>query len=268
MIVGDAVLGPDLARSAWDCTVEGSGAGAVRLGLRYVRGLAAGGAAGGGSGPALVAERARGGPFRDLDDLCRRGRGRLTPEAVAALIAAGACDGWGPGSGDPGWRRRLLWALPAAWRAGAPANGGSGLPLPAAAVALPAETAAERLAGELWATGIPLSGHPVALHRPALTARGVLPLDELGAQPPGLAVTVAGRLVILQRPPTAKGVAFATIEDETGLGNLVLSPAVDRRCRAALHAAPLLLVRGRAQRRGDVVSVQVAEVEPWPSPGL
>jgi hypothetical protein len=57
---------------------------------------------------------------------------------------------------------------------------------------------------------------------------------------------------------------FVALEDETGLGNLVFSPAAARRCRAALHAAPLLLATGPVQRRGSVVSVQVADVEPWP----
>ncbi len=70
-------------------------------------------------------------------------------------------------------------------------------------------------------------------------------------------------ITILQRPPTANGVAFVTLEDETGLGNLILSPEVDRRCRAALHAAPVLLAKGRVQRRGQVVNVQVSSVEPW-----
>ncbi len=56
---------------------------------------------------------------------------------------------------------------------------------------------------------------------------------------------------------------FVTLEDETGLGNLILSPEVDRRCRATLHAAPVLLANGRVQRRGMVVNIQVTTVEAW-----
>ncbi|HET8626408.1 MAG TPA: DNA polymerase III subunit alpha, partial [Thermomicrobiales bacterium] len=252
VVVGDArrrgvaVLGPDLARSAHDCTVEGA---AVRLGLRYVRGIAA------TRGAALVAERDRGGPYRDLADLCRRAHRVLTPEAATALLAAGACDGWGAA------RRALMWALPAAWRAA------TGLPLPAAPVALPLETAAERLDGELWATGIPLSGHPLALARPALAARGVTPLAALAATPPGREVTVAGLLVILQRPPTAHGVAFATLEDEGQLGNLVLAREVYERCRAALTARPIVLATGRVRRRGPVVDLAVGDARPWRAAG-
>jgi error-prone DNA polymerase len=248
VVVGDArrrgitVLGPDLVRSAYDCTLE---AGAVRLGLRYVRGVAE------TTGMALVAERERGGPFRDLAALCRRTHRFLTPEAATALIAAGACDGWGER------RRDLVWALPAAWRAA------TGLPLPAASVALPLATSAERLAGELWATGIPLSGHPLALERPALAARGVTPLAALAHVPPGREVVAAGLLVILQRPPTAHGMAFATLEDETQLGNCVFTREVYDRCRGALHAGPIVLATGRVRRRGPVVDLVVQDVAPW-----
>jgi len=247
---GIAILRPDLAASAYDCTLEPDPAAprseqwqAVRLGLRYVRGLAE------LSGTALVAVRDVGGPFRDLADLCRRAQPFLTPTAIATLIAAGACDGWGVA------RRQLLWALPAAWA------GATGLALPPGPVALPPETAEERRVGESWATGITLGAHPVAAHRTALTARGVRALAALAAAPTGATVTVAGQLVILQRPPTAKGVAFVTLEDETGLGNLVLSPEVDLASRMALHAGPLVIATGRVQRRSGVVNMHVAHVE-------
>jgi len=253
VVVGDArrhgiaILGPDLARSAYDCTLEG-GAGddlAVRLGLRYVRGLAA------TIGAALVAECESRGPFRDLGDLCRRGRGFLTPEVVAALIAAGACDGWGVG------RRALLWALPSTWR------GATGLPLPPAPVALPPETPPERAAGEGWATGLPLGQHLVATQRAALAARGVVPIAALDDLPAGRVATIAGRIPVLQQPPTAKGVVFLSLEDETGLGNAVLTPAIAKEYRAALHAAPIVLVTGPVRRKGAVTNIQVTMIEPW-----
>jgi error-prone DNA polymerase len=258
VVIGDArrhglaILGPDLSRSAYDCTLErseGTAMGgapahphAVRLGLRYVRGLAE------VSGMALVAERDAGGPFRDLADLCRRAHGCLTPHAVAALIAAGACDTWGVA------RRQLQWALPAAWA------GATGLALPPGPVALPAETAEERRGAEGWATDVTLGDHPLAAHRAALMAPGILALAALDDAPTGATGTVAGQLVILQRPPTARGVAFVTLEDETGLGNLVLSPEIDRAYRAALHAGPLVVATGRVQRRAGVVNVQVITI--------
>jgi error-prone DNA polymerase len=253
-VVGDArrhgvvVLGPDLCQSGWSCTLaaQPDGRPAVRLGLRYVRGLGA------TSGAALIAERERRGSFRDLADLARRTHRNLTSEAVLALIASGAADGWGVA------RRQLLWQLPSVWAAVA------GLDLPTAPVALPLATAADVLAGEVWATGIPLSGHPVALLRPALARRGAVPLAALGQCQHGTCVLVAGQLVLSQRPPTAHGVAFATLEDETGLGNVLLAPAVDARYRAVLHTAPLVLVTGQVQRRGQTAQLRVQRVQSWP----
>lgn len=252
VILGDArrhgveIRGPDIARSDYNCTLEPApGACAVRLGLRYVRGVAE------ATGANLVAEREANGPFRDLAELCRRGRHALTPGAIAALIAAGACDGWGTA------RRALLWSLPSVWR------DATGLPLPVTSIALPEETALERVRGEAWATGLPVSHHVVAAQRDVLSARGVRPLAALANVADGARVTVGGRLTLLQRPPTAKGVAFVSLEDETGLGNLVFTPAAFARCRVALHTAPLAVATGIVQRRGNVVNVQVHDVEPW-----
>ncbi len=264
VIVGDArrhgieILRPDLTASGHDCALErfvgATDRGAVdrlavRLGLRYVRGLAD------VTGRALVAERARGGAFRDLADLCRRGRTFLTPEAVAALIVVGACDGWGVP------RRQLLWALPVAWRSA------TGLPLPVAAVALPAETPAERAGSESWATGLPLTAHPVATQRAVLARAAVLPIAALAAIPEGVTVTVAGLAIVAQSPPTAHGVLFLSLEDETGLANAILAPEVARAQRATLFAGPILLAIGRVQRRGATTNLLVQAIAPWAATG-
>lgn len=253
VIIGDArrhgvrILAPDLAASAYDCTIECDAAGrlAVRLGLRYVRGLAD------ATGRALLAARDQDGPFADLADLCRRGHGFLTPEAVAALIMSGACDAWGLA------RRQLLWAFPANW------HNATGLPLPVAPVPLPEETPPERVAAESWATGIPLTAHPVATIRPVLDAAGVLPLSALIDAKEGMVVTVAGLAVVAQQPPTAKGVVFLSLEDETGIGSAILSPTVARAQRTNLHAAPILLANGPVQRRGPTVNILVQTISPW-----
>jgi error-prone DNA polymerase len=236
---GVTVLGPDLGRSAWRCTIEEAPAGpAVRLGLWFVRGLA------GDAGPRLVAERDRRGAFRDLSDLCRRAREFLTPTAIEALIAAGACDGWGLP------RRALLWRLPAAWR------GATGLDLPPAAPDLPPADPGETLAGEAWAAGAALGGHPVALTRSALDAAGIVPLRALATAPAGMSLAVAGRAVLIRRPPTADGICFVSLEDETAVATLVLDEATDRRDRARLHA-PLVVAEGRVVRRRGVPTLRV-----------
>jgi error-prone DNA polymerase len=253
VIIGDArrhgipVLRPDLTTSAYDCTIErvADGRLAVRLGLRYVRGLAD------AIGQALVAARDRGEPYRDLADLCRRGRAFLTPEAITALIAAGACDGWGMP------RRQLLWALPATWR------GATGLPLPVRAVPLPPETLGDRIAGEAWATGLPLTTHVLATQRVALTQAGVHPIAALTSVPVGATITIAGLPIVAQAPPTAHGVLFLSLEDETGLANAILAPSIARSQRAALFAAPILRATGRVQRRGETVNLLVQTITPW-----
>ncbi|MFN8515182.1 MAG: hypothetical protein U0841_21880 [Chloroflexia bacterium] len=158
-------------------------------------------------------------------------------------------------------RRQLLWVLPATWRSA------TGLPLPVAPVPLPVETPPERVAAESWATGISLTAHPVAAIRPALDAVGVLSLAALSDAKEGAVVTVAGLAVVAQQPPTAKGVVFLSLEDETGLGSAILSPAVARSQRAALHAAPVLLATGRVQRRGATTSLLVQTIVPWAASG-
>lgn len=247
---GVRILRPDLAASAFDCTLErdASGTLAVRLGIRYVRGLAD------VTGHALLAARDRHGPFASLADLCRRARAILAPEAVAALIMSGACDAWG----QP--RRQLLWSLPGAWRSAA------GLSLPVIPVALPAESASERVAAESWATGIPLTAHPLATLRPALAAAGILTAAALAAATEGATVTVAGLAIVAQAPPTAKGTVFLSLEDESGIASAVLSPVVARAQRAALHASPVLLATGRVQRRGQTTNLLVQTIAPWGRP--
>jgi error-prone DNA polymerase len=163
----------------------------------------------------------------------------------------GACDGWGAA------RRQLIWALPATWR------GATRLDLPIAPVALPEATSMEQLAGEGWATGLPVGGNPVAPHRAALAALGAVTVAALEQLPTGVTATLAGQVVVMQAPPTAKGVMFLSLEDETGLGNAVLTPEILGRYRAALHAAPIVLVTGPVRRKGPVTSIQVAEVAPW-----
>lgn len=254
---GVRVFAPDLAASEYNCTIERIAEPArdtptqlaVRLGLRYVRGLAD------ATGHALLAARDRSGPFADLADLCRRGHAFLTPDAVAALIMSGACDAWGPP------RRQLLWQLPATWRSA------TGLPLPVAPVPLPAETPPERVAAESWATGIPLTAHPVATLRAALSAAGVITTAALDRAPAGASVTVAGLAIVAQQPPTAKGVIFLSLEDEFGIASAILSPAVAKAQRAALHAAPILLATGKVQRRGATINLLVQTIAPWGATG-
>jgi error-prone DNA polymerase len=116
---------------------------------------------------------------------------------------------------------------------------------------------AERLGWEVELLGLTPGDHVGGLYREALRARGVLSSGELEGQRDGQTVRVAGLVVVRQRPPTAKGHVFITLEDEEGLVDLIVRPDVYQRYRGVLRGAPLLLVEGRLQREGHALSVLV-----------
>ena len=230
---------PDVNRSGAGCTVEDAG-GAVRIGLGYVKGV-------GTRAEGLVAERAGDGPFSDLGDLVRRAP--LDISQLEALVRAGACDEFHPN------RRRLLWELPL-HRAPAGPEGArqlalalDGSPTPA----LPGLTAWERMVADHEAMSLTTGPHPMALLRegldPALRTSADLRTDGLGR------TTTAGIVIARQRPGTAKGIVFLLLEDEHGMTNVIVPPAVYERDRIMVRAEPLLQVWGRLERRNGAVNV-------------
>ncbi len=234
----------DVATSAGDCTLEphaGHGP-ALRLGLRLVAGLSAAGA------DRLVAARAAG-PFRDVADLARRAA--LDRGDLGALAAAGAL------ATLAGHRHRARWAVAGIERP---------LPLlPDARVAegvplLRGPTAGEGVVADYASLGLSLGPHPLALLRAALARRGVQPAESLWDCADGALVRVAGIVTTRQRPGSAAGVVFVTLEDETGCVNLVVWQRVAARQRQPLLAARLLAALGRVQRHGDVLHVVVTRL--------
>jgi len=249
VIAGDArrhgvpILRPDVNCSLQACRLEGAPPSppAIRLGLCYLHGL-------GEAWQARIVERRGEQPFRDLRDFCRRTC--LPRPVVENLIRAGAMDGLGPA------RRELLWALGGLdYR-----EEGLEIDLPLEPAALPDLVEAERMAWEYELMGLAPGDHVLALYRPALQARGVLSSRDLEERRDGEMVQVAGLAVVRQRPPTAKGFLFVTLEDEEGLMNLIVRPAIYEQYRDALRNEPLLWVRGRLQREatgGRALSVLV-----------
>jgi error-prone DNA polymerase len=237
---GVRVLPLDVNRSQANCTVE---AGAVRLGYRYLAGL----------GPAGLErwQAAReAGPFRSLEDFCRRTA--LPRKVVASVIRVGAMDALG------GPRRALLWELGRLdYREGTLEWAWQEPP-----IAWPPYSAAERLQAEYAVLGMGVEGHLLALYRPWLERLGVVTSVALAACRAGARVRVAGEMVVRQTPPTAKGYAFITLEDEEGLINLVLPPPVAAKYRPLLNE-PLLAAEGVVQRQGHALSVRVGRVLPW-----
>ena len=237
----------DVTRSEWLCVIEPDDTGlTVRLGLRYVRGLRE------AAGRALVAARlAR--PFDSVRDLVRRVR--LERDELETLAAIGALAPFGE------TRRANLWMVAAS----------SPGPLfedpPREESPLSEMTEVERLAADYAGTSVTLGRHPMALRRAALRHAGVLSARELAGVEDGARVQVAGSVIVRQRPGTAKGFVFLSLEDETGIANVIVTPPIFARHRLTLVAEPYLLVEGIAQRQDGVISVRATRARGLPALG-
>src|SRR5271166_2054316 len=251
---GVVVRGVDVNASDALATLEGfAGAGgpppAIRLGLSAVRNLGL---------PA--AERiATGRPYRDLEDFATRTH--LPAAALGALATAGAFGCFGLS------RRAALWAAGAAasLREGQLPGTATGMTAPP----LPAMTPAEETLADLWATST-YGTHPVAHIRAALTARQVLPAAAVKSESAraGARVAVAGLVTHRQRPPTARGVVFLSLEDETGMVNVICPPQVWERHQRMATAAPALLVQGLLERAGGAVNLVADTLRPLRPPSF
>ncbi|MGI6878108.1 error-prone DNA polymerase [Microbacterium sp. gxy059] len=213
---------------------------------RFVVRLGLGGVTGVGSRTAarIVEERERGGPFASLNDLVRRTG--VTEAHLEALATAGAFSSFGHGTRD------------ALWLAGAAAQDRPEfLPGTVAAVQPPLfsdPTSYERLASDLWATGVSTDDHPIAHFRAALDRRGAIPSSRLGVHETGRRIEVAGLVTHRQRPATASGVTFLNLEDEFGLMNVVCSVGVWTRFRSLVRDSPALIARGILERSPEGVA--------------
>jgi error-prone DNA polymerase len=217
----------------------------VRVGLGYVQSV--------GEEDAKAVEAQQ--PYADLGDLARRAS--VQADALEALVAAGACDEWGP-------RRQLLWRLGVTARGQAVRGGNRQLALPLEPTAeipdLPAQTPWEQMLADYKHTSLSVGVHPLQLLRPHLPA-GVATSAELPETPHGAFIQIAGMAIARQRPSTANGVVFMLLEDEHGQANLILPPHVYEAHRAIVRGEPLLLARGRFERVGRNENVLVDELE-------
>jgi error-prone DNA polymerase len=238
---GVEVRPPHVNRSQALCSIE---EGAVRVGLGYVQSV--------GEEDANAVEALQ--PYADLGDLARRAAVRS--DALEALVAAGACDEWGP-------RRELLWRLGVTSRGHSVRGGNRQLALPLGPTAeipdLPAQTPWEQMLADYKHTSLSVGIHPLELLRPHLPA-GVATSAELPETPHGALIQVAGMAIARQRPSTANGVVFMLLEDEHGQANLILPPQVYEANRGVVRGEPLLLARGRLERHGRNVNLLVSEV--------
>ena len=129
-------------------------------------------------------------------------------------------------------------------------------------------TEAERLVADYAGTGLTLGRHPMALRRDELAMRGILRAGDLRTARQGRRVRVAGMVITRQRPGTAKGFVFLTLEDETGIANIIVRPDLFDRDRLIIVDEPFLLVDGVLQTQDGVTSVRAEQVRGLPGPGL
>ena len=235
---GVTVLPPDVNLSGWDCAVEGSSV--LRLGLRLIKGFTQAHA------DALVLSRAGG--YRDPYDLWRRAR-----LPVAALEKLARADAFRSVGLD---RRAALWAvralgdtpLPLFARLDGPMAEEPEAPLPAMALG-------EHVVMDYTSLSLSLKAHPLALLRDGLP--GITPAERLARTRDGRRLTTAGLVLVRQRPGSAEGVVFITLEDETGVANLVVMPDAFETFRRPIMTARLMAATGRVQNHEGVVHLRV-----------
>ena len=244
---GAEVRPVDVNASDWDCTLEaGDGGIALRLGFRQVKGLA--------RDAAETIVRARGAGYPALAQLWRRTR--LGKAALATLAGADAFLSLGLS------RRQALWRVRGLNEDALPLfdGGDDGQIAREPAVVLPPMALGEEVAEDYRAVRLSLRRHPMAFLRDDLAGEGFASAAELAHIPHGRSVKVAGLVTARQRPASANGVIFATIEDETGVANLIVWPAVFEKFRGPVLGASVLGVAGRVQREGIVIHVLAEKV--------
>ncbi len=236
----------DVNRSGWRCRREGAG---LRLGLRYVHGL------GRRTGERIEAEAARR-AFASLADLAARCS--LGEDDLSRLAHAGALASLGMS------RRQALWQAARIGRRRGPLFEGVDEPDPSP---LPEMTRWEETVADYTATRLTTGPHVIAHLRPELARRGVLTTAELARLPDGQRVRAAGVVIVRQRPGTARGFLFMTVEDEHGMVQAIVRPDLFRRLRSTILSASAMLVEGTLQRRGrELPSIRATRLEPLPLP--
>ncbi len=232
---GTAVFPIDVARSGWKCRWE---AGGVRLGLRFVQGLRE-------TAGRRIEEEQAAAAFADAGELARRTNLRSAEMTLLAEAGALACFGKS--------RREALWQVAKVARPAGPLLD----ELPADDPSpLPEMSPAEETAADYSATQMTAGPHLMEHWREKLTAQGILSAAELARRADGERVTTAGAVIVRQRPGTAKGFVFLTLEDETGMCQAIVRPDLFRENRAVIVGSGTLIVEGRLQKQDGTLSVK------------
>jgi error-prone DNA polymerase len=242
---GLRVLPVDINRSGSVCTIEDL---QLRLGLNYVRGLR--------RQTAETIIRLQ--PFSSIDDLARRVP-ELKKEEMNGLASIGAFNSIGAQH-----RRDALWK---ASRASKPVGELlSTVPESAPEAPLRPMTIEERLVADSIGTGMTIGKHPMAYRRAEMDRLRVIPAAGLPSVPNGRTVRVAGNVIVRQRPGTAKGITFMSLEDETGISNVVIMPDLFEQQRLEILTHSWVMVEGRMQNVDNVVHILAERVSPLANP--
>jgi error-prone DNA polymerase len=242
---GLRMLPIDINRSGAICTLEPP---CVRLGFNYVRGLNK------NTAEAIAARQ----PFRDIAELARRVP-ELSKADLETLAAIGALNSIGAKH-----RRDALWQ--ASWLSKPAADLLDESPEPAPEAPLRQMTLDERLVSDHIGVGLTIGRHPMSHRRAEMDKLRVIPAAKLSSVPNGRIVRVAGNIIVRQRPGTANGILFLSLEDDTGISNIVIKPELFESQRLEILAHPWVMVEGKMQNVDNVIHVMARKVSPLPNP--
>jgi len=249
---GLKMLPMDVTRSDWKCTLEPSAISyqpSVRLGLKYARGLRE------PAGQALVRERSLS-PFASIHDLARRVP-ELRKDELTTLAEIGALNA----ITDKHFHRRdALWQVERAVRWSGPLL--DELPEPDAQSPLQVMNHEERLVADFNGTGLTIGPHPMQYRRAEMKKLGIYRASDLPQIPNGRRLRVGGCVIARQRPGTAKGMMFMSLEDETGIANAIIAPNLLQKNRVLLISERFLMVEGILQNQDNVIHIRAERVAP------
>jgi error-prone DNA polymerase len=247
---GVEVLAPDVTISDWDCTLKESGASAadrakqpaVRLGLRVINGLSTEGA------ERITFTRAVH-PYQSVDDLVRRAR--VTTQDLQALAKANALEALAGHRRQAAWEAAGMRPVPTLLR---------DAPIQEKQFEISRATEGQEIVADYASMNMTLNGHPLALLRDRFNAMNLSTAAEMRQFPDRKLARTTGLVTMRQRPETAKGTMFVTLEDETGVTNVIIWPALFEKQRVDILNASLLTVYGKWQRHGDVMHLVALRV--------
>ncbi|HZZ72226.1 MAG TPA: error-prone DNA polymerase [Pirellulales bacterium] len=233
----------DVNHSCWDCTLEGE---AIRLGFRQVLGLSE-------QSVACVEAARRAAPFASWEDFIRRTR--LSPPLVARLARADSFQSLQVN------RQASLWQALGQEQSRAPQPLFAELNEPEPPPELPLLSPQQEVFRDYQTAGLSLKAHPLAFYRAQLDRQNIVRARALAELKSGSFVRVAGLVLVRQRPGTAKGITFVTLEDETGTANLIIRPDVWEKFYQIARTAPAYIAHGRLQSVEQVIHVLVSKLE-------